>query len=116
MIQKSYQMEKEVREKMRGGKGEVEITHVLKQNQITGRCRLVGKISLKPGCSIGLHPHDNEEEIFYIMKGKALVEDNGIKSELEAGDVILTGGGSAHSVENISSNEMLEIFAFILLF
>ena len=115
MIQKSSQMETEVRENMRGGKGKVEITHVLKQSQLTGKCRLVGKITLKPGCSIGLHPHENEEEIYYILKGKALVDDNGAMSELGEGDVILTGGGASHSVENIS-DETLEIFAFILLY
>lgn len=115
MIQKSNQMEKEVKEQMRGGKGSVGITHILKQDQLTGKCRLVGKLSIQPGCSIGLHPHDNEEEIFYIMKGKALVEDGGVKQEVGEGDAILTGGGSSHSIENISS-EPLEVFAFILLF
>lgn len=115
MIQRSHQMEKEVREQMKGGKGAITVTHVLRQKQLTGKCRFVGKMSIEPGCSVGLHEHDDEEEIYYIMKGKALVQDNGIRQEVEEGDVILTGGGSSHSIENIT-NEPLEVFAFILLF
>ena len=115
MIQRANNMEKEVREKMKGGKRSVTVTHILHQKQITGKCRFFGKMLINPGCSVGLHRHDDEEEIYYVLKGKGIAEDNGIRQEVEEGDVIVTGGGSSHSIEN-TTNEPLEVMGVILLF
>jgi len=115
MIKRAEQMIKEIKEQMRGGKGSVEITHIFKQDELKGKARLCAKITINPGCSIGLHEHVNEEEIFYIIKGKALIDDNGTKQEAGPGDAILTGGGATHAVEN-TGNEPLEMMAVILLY
>lgn len=115
MIRKAENMMKEIREKMREGKGSVEITHIFKQDEMKGKSRLCAKITINPGCSIGVHEHVNEEEIFYILKGKALVDDNGEMQELHEGDAIITGGGGSHSVENIG-NGVLELMAVIILY
>lgn len=115
MIRKAEEMVREIKEQMRGGKGSVEITHIFKQDELTGKARLTARITINPGCSIGMHEHINEEEIFYIIKGKALVEDNGVKHQINAGDATLTVGGEAHSIENIG-NEPLELLAVILLY
>ena len=74
-------------------------------------CRML----IKPGCSIGLHQHVNEEEIYYILSGKGIAMDNGIMQEVKEGDVILTGDGASHSIENTGS-EMLEVMGVILLY
>ncbi|HOV25009.1 MAG TPA: cupin domain-containing protein [Pseudobacteroides sp.] len=115
MIRRGSEMVKEIKEQMRGGKGSVEITHFFSQDEIKGKARLIAKISLNPGCSIGVHEHVNEEEIYYILKGKALVDDNGKKYELNAGDASLTLGGESHLIENIG-DEVLEFVAVILLY
>ena len=115
MIQRAGNMEVEVREKMKGGKGAVSVTHLLHQIQMKGKCRFFGNMLINPGCSIGEHSHDNEEEIYYILKGKGFVVDNGIRQEVKEGDVILTGNGASHSIENTSS-EPLEVLGFILLY
>jgi len=52
---------------------------------------------------------------YYILKGKGFVVDNGIRQEVKEGDVILTGNGASHSIEN-TSNEPLEVLGFILLY
>lgn len=115
MIQRAGSMEVEVREKMKDGKGAVKVIHLLRQIQMRGKCRFFGRMVIEPGCSIGLHRHDNEEEIYYILKGRGLAEDNGIKQEVKEGDIILTGGGATHSIEN-TSNEPLEVMGVILLY
>lgn len=115
MIRDSKEMISEVREKFRGGEGSIEITHIFKQEELNGKSRLCAKISINPGCSIGLHEHVNEEEIFYIIRGKGLAVDNGVKKEIKAGDAILTVGGTSHSVEN-TGDEPLEMLAVILLY
>lgn len=115
MIQRAGTMETEYREKMKDGQGTIAVTHLLQQIQMKGKCRFFGRMVIEPKCSIGLHRHSNEEEIYYILKGKGLAEDNGIKQEVSAGDVILTGDGATHSIEN-TSNETLEVLGIILLY
>jgi mannose-6-phosphate isomerase-like protein (cupin superfamily) len=115
MLRRSEEMLNELKEQMRGGKGTVELTHIFKQGEIKGKARLCAKITINPGCSIGLHQHVEEEEIFYFIKGVGQVDDNGVKSGIRAGDALLTGGGASHSVENTGS-EPLEMVAIILLY
>ncbi|OPZ88823.1 MAG: Cupin domain protein [Firmicutes bacterium ADurb.Bin419] len=115
MIKRANEMVKEIKEQMRGGKGSVEILHIFKQEELRGKARLCAKITIAPGSSIGLHQHDNEEEIFYIINGKGMVNDNGNLSEVKAGDSIITGNGATHSVEN-TGDELLEMMAVILLY
>lgn len=115
MIKKSSEMLKEIKEQMRGGKGTVEITHIMNQNDLRGKARLCAKITIEPGCSIGYHQHDQEEEIFYIIKGKGVVNDNGLIFEMNVGDSVITGDGASHSIEN-TGNETLELLAVILLY
>ena len=115
MIQRSGNMDVEVRDNMRDGKGTIEINHILKQNQMKGKCRLFSKLVIKPGCSIGLHRHDEEEEVYYILEGEGLVDDNGIKQSVKVGDVMLTGDGASHSIENTGTEDLV-LMAVILLY
>jgi len=108
-------MIKEIREKMRGGSGSVEIVHIFKKDELMGKARLFARIILKKDCSIGFHTHDNEEEIYYIISGKGIVDDDGSSYEVTAGDAILTGNGAGHSIGN-EQDEPLEVLAVILLY
>ncbi|HHV93996.1 MAG TPA: cupin domain-containing protein [Firmicutes bacterium] len=115
MIRRAGEMVKEVRERMRGGEGSVELLHVFKKDELKGRARLFAKITLQPGCSIGFHEHIDEEELFYILRGTGTVNDAGKEEVVKAGDAILTGGGAGHSIAN-TGDEPLEIMAAILLY
>lgn len=106
-------MEREVRERMREGKGSVEITHVFRKDELHGHTRLFARLVLLPGSSIGYHAHENEEEVFYIIGGSARVNDNGVEKTVGAGDAVLTGGGASHSIECVGQ-EPLELLAVIL--
>ncbi|MCX7747233.1 MAG: cupin domain-containing protein [Clostridia bacterium] len=115
MIKRANEMELEIKEQMRGGNGSIEITHVFKKEELKGKARLCATLKINPGCSIGLHEHVNEEEIFYVIRGKGLIVDNGTQFEVNEGDAILTGGGASHSVQNIG-DKPLEMMAVILLY
>lgn len=106
-------MIKELRHEMRGGKGNVELLHIFKQDEMTGKARLFARITLNPGCSIGMHKHENEEEIFYVLSGKGTLNDNGNITELSPGDASLTGNGSSHSIENNGSEPLVFIAAIL---
>jgi len=113
MIKRRADMEKEIRERMREGKGSVEILHVFRKEELKGKVRLFARMRLRKGSSIGYHPHEGEEEIFYILAGEGLVTDNDAVSRVGPGDAVLTGGGGGHSIEN-QGDEPLELLAAIL--
>ena len=68
MIKRSENMNSVVNVNMRGGDGQVSIREVLLKGEYKGNARLVGTITLEPGCSIGAHVHENEEEINQALK------------------------------------------------
>jgi mannose-6-phosphate isomerase-like protein (cupin superfamily) len=113
MIRKSGSYRTEVRENMRGGSGSVKIEHFWEPGkEMLGHNRMAARLTLPPGASIGFHNHDNEDEIFVIVKGQAEADDNGTLSILNAGDTLLTGNGAGHSIRNVGEGE-LELVAVI---
>ncbi len=115
MIKRIDEMKTEIREQMRGGKGNVEIIHILNKEEMKGKVRLFAKIVLNPGCSIGTHQHTDEEEAYYILEGVGLVNDDGKEMQVQAGDVILTGDGASHSIEN-NGDKPLVFMAVVMLY
>lgn len=113
MIRKAADCKKEYRENMRGGNGTVEITNFASPEELYEKGRLFANITLKPGCSIGFHVHEKDSELFYLMKGEILYNDNGVEYTLSAGDVMLCPAGTGHAVAN-NSEENAEICAVIV--
>ncbi len=112
MVKKKEKMEIEEREKMRDGEGVIKILHFFKKEEFKANVRLCAKLIINPSCSIGLHQHLDEDEVFIILKGKGLLFDGKKEIIVEEGDAILTGNGESHSIKNIGKEE-LEIIAFI---
>ena len=89
-----------------GGKGKIKLHHMLEKGDFKGKCWLFAKGTMPPGTTIGLHPHVEDEEIYYILKGKGLVTDDDDVEEVGPGDAIVTGAGSKHALENIGSDDL----------
>jgi mannose-6-phosphate isomerase-like protein (cupin superfamily) len=113
MVKSATAMEREVRERMRGGTGSVEFLHVFRAEELGGGARLFARLRLPPGSSIGHHVHDAEEEVFYILSGGGVVTEDGVATRVGPGDAVLTGGGAGHALENTGSGP-LELLAVIL--
>ena len=113
MIKKFKDFNTELRENMRGGDGTVVVSSFITPEELNNKGRLFGKIVLKPGCGIGYHVHETDSELFYIIKGTAVYDDNGTSTTVYAGDVTLTPAGSGHSIKN-ESDEDVELIALIV--
>lgn len=113
MIKKKDRRETETRKNMRGGPGEVTVCHYFKPEEIKARTRLCAELVLPPGAGIGTHDHVDEDEIYIIQKGHGMMTDGGREFAVEAGDAILTGQGSSHSIRNTGTEE-LRVTAVIL--
>lgn len=114
MIKRNENMTESVKVNMRGGDGQVIVREVLDKGEYKGASRLIAEIVLEPGCSIGGHVHENEEEIFYIMEGTATYDDNGKTEILRKGDSCVCLAGEQHSIANREAEGTLRVFAVIL--
>lgn len=112
MIIERSTMAREVREKMRGGKGEVTLT-MLGGKDLQKHCRMLSEIVIPPCASIGEHEHSGETEYYIILEGTGLVNDNGKPVTAKKGDVVVTNGGARHSIEN-TGNTPLKMIAVIV--
>jgi quercetin dioxygenase-like cupin family protein len=113
MIKKAADFTTEYREHMRDGNGTVELTSFATPEELNNKGRLFANITLKPGCSIGYHVHEADSELFYLMKGEVLYNDNGVECTLTAGDVMICPVGTGHAIAN-NSQEVAEICAVIV--
>ncbi|MBC3898284.1 cupin domain-containing protein [Acetobacterium malicum] len=113
MIIQNKSKQQEIKQSMRGGKGDIEITHITGSEILGNNCRLFAQITVKPGDSIGEHQHVGEREIFYFLQGHGIAIDNGKQSEIGPGDVMVTPDQSSHSVVN-TGDEDLVFMALIL--
>ena len=91
------------RANMRGGKGTVKVEHWFKPEAFSAKARLCARLTIEPGGSIGSHTHDGEDEIYLVLSGNGLIEEQGEWVPIQAGDAILTGKGASHGVENTGS-------------
>ncbi|SHH62386.1 cupin domain-containing protein [Clostridium grantii] len=113
MIKLSKEMHVDEKSNFRDGEGLISLTRVLESAQLNDKCDVYSKVTLPVGSSIGYHVHTGNTETYYILKGTALANDNGIESVLEAGDMIFTPDGSGHAIKNIG-NVDLEFMALVI--
>lgn len=113
MIKRSGDLAPETVPGLRGGKGHVLVTKLIDGDQFQGKGRLFARMVLEPGCSIGLHEHTGDIEAYYILSGQGALDDNGTLTTVAAGDVVFTGNGEKHAIENTGATN-LEFIALIL--
>ena len=100
-------------EKAQGGNGHIFKNMMVNAPEMCGKGRMVARIVLPSGSSIGEHPHTEDAELYYILKGEAVVTDNDKTEVLHAGDALFTGNGNRHSITN-KTDEDVEFLAVIL--
>ncbi|KLU58837.1 cupin domain protein [Peptococcaceae bacterium CEB3] len=109
MIRKASEMRRATVQGLRGGRGNVEITHILEEEkgEFAGKGRLYAKNVLKPGASIGLHQHVGDFEVYFILSGTGTINDDGAESLVGPGDMVLTRNGENHALENTGDSDLV---------
>lgn len=92
---------------VQGGEGELLSQMYVKP----GEMKLL-KGRLAPGCSIGLHTHTTNLEVYYILSGSGALCDDGETVRITAGQAHYCPKGHSHSLRN-DGNEDLIFFAII---
>ena len=89
-------------------KGEVIIQYVGRLEKNGGSLNhSLAIMKLLPNASSDTHCHEIAEECFLFLQGSGLMEVNGEKFEVSAGDCVLVHPGEQHTVTNLG-NEVLE--------
>ena len=113
MFKRQSAMRREPLEKARGGEGVTIFDHILEVTEMATNCRVLAKITLEPGASIGYHQHEKEEDIYYILNGIATVNINGETRPVYPGEAAYLAAGGSHSIAN-DGQVPLEFISVIL--
>jgi len=98
---------------LRGGIGTLDFRHVIPKEELCGSGVQYGVMTFPVGCSIGLHSHTENFEIYHILEGEATVTDGDEERVLHPGDAEICSYGNTHSIVNTGNTE-LKIMAVIL--
>lgn len=90
-----------------GGQGQVHMEHILDEQLYQNQVPLYAKITLKPGCSLGYHPHNGNSETYFILSGTGLYNNNGIVEPIAPGDTTFTPDGESHGMENTGKEDLV---------
>lgn len=113
MVIKGADMQSELREAMRGGPGQVDIVHIAGADCLPAKSRLFSLVTLEKGCGIGAHAHSGETEMFYVLEGEGVIDDNGEMKPFQKGDCNVCGGGATHAVTNVQDAPLRMIAVII---
>ena len=68
-----------------GGKGRIILQPIAGPDILKDKCRVYVKATLEKGCSMGVHQHKGDGEIYYILSGHGLYTDNDTTYEVKPG-------------------------------
>ena len=114
MVIRLEDMKTDIREQMRGGTGQVSLKHVVPHEMLPSKARLFSVLTFEKDCGIGLHEHNGEIEVFYVLQGEGVLDDNGVMTTLRSGDCHVCGNGSSHAISNEREESLILVAAIIL--
>jgi len=95
------------------GQGLVKIAGVYAEDDFKSGLRFIHFTTLPPNATIGLHKHENDEEVYVILEGNGVMEVDGEKTPVSRGDTILNRPFGTHALYNTSDVEELKILVFM---
>lgn len=98
MVKREAELTRQFNEQMKGGTGTTEVIRLLDPGEYESDLKLAAKLVLRPGCSLGYHTHQGEEEIIHVLSGAAAYNDDGAETTLGPGDSCLCRSGHSHSI------------------
>ena len=107
MIKRPQELITQKVDKLRDGRGNTTIEHLIEGEDLKGKAKLISKLTLEPGASIGVHEHREDFEVYYILQGEGRVMDNGYMQPIGSGDVVYTANGESHCLENTGECDLV---------
>lgn len=77
-----------------------------KDDFMDGRAQMLNWALLPEGNSFQPHYHEDMQETFVVMRGRAKIAADAEEAVLEAGDAVIIPAGSIHRMENIGCGDV----------
>lgn len=106
MVIDPLKIEEQLIMNFKGGEGEL-----LTRNYFDDKCKIMFS-NLRPGASSGMHTHEGNCEIVYVISGVATFNYDGQKETVTAGQVHYCPEGHSHYMVN-ETDEDLKYFAIV---
>lgn len=90
----------------KGGQGEV-----ITRNVVDDKCKIM-LTTLKPGSSSGLHLHEQNSEVIYVLEGPITFHIDGKTEVAHSGQVHYCPQGHQHYMENLTGHDV-KYFALV---
>ncbi len=71
------------------------------------RLKMVARIELDPGASVGEHEHKGDEEVYIVLSGRGDFTDDEKSHEVGPGDIMVTLDGHRHSLMNTGTKPLV---------
>lgn len=91
------------------GEGMIHFNRVFRAESFQGPWNFVDYAVLPPGTSIGVHTHEDNEELYLVLDGSGIMHLDGEEFPVQRGSVILNRPGGTHGLRNIGGDP-LKIF------
>ena len=95
-----------------GGKGNITRELLIEGDELKNKAKVFAKLSVPVGGSVGLHEHNKDYEVYYILSGKGEVLDGDKIVEVNEGDVVYAIN-TKHYIENIGDEELVFLAVII---
>lgn len=89
-----------------GGEGVAKIDLLFDTKTFYSRPTWMGMVTLGPNDTVGYHQHTRDMEIYTVVKGKGIFNDNGTEVIVEPGDTTVTKIGEWHGIKAYDCDEL----------
>ncbi len=97
-------------EKRAGGEGYTVIEHLIDPSLFQGQNAMFARVIFHPGCSLGYHMHETNNETYYVLEGTGEYCDNNQETIiLTPGMSTFTAAGEGHGIKNIGTTDLVLI-------
>lgn len=96
----------------RGGKGLADTYAYEVMKGLGIRFKTFNMMMFEAGSATGFHKHIDDIEVYLMLDGNAMYNDNGIEVAVETGDLMLCNKGEGHSIA-VTGDDPITILAFI---
>lgn len=105
MIRRQSELVEETKTNIRGGVGAARSVDFLKDGDMDGVLSM-GRTTLEPGATIGVHGHPNTNDLYLILEGRGtgILDDE--RFPVGPGDLFLVKAGGSHGLVNDSETPL----------
>ena len=107
MIHRASEQNRREKERAQNGSGVAKFRDIFTPEELGERAGLFSVITLEPGCSVGVHAHTDNGEVYCILEGEAVVTEDGAEFTLRAGDAEICADGHTHGIENRTAHAVI---------